>query len=97
MASPFAALEAATATSALAALANCTATIGAVSGVECIFDAAYQDTFGIAGNAPALTIVTSAAPSAAQGTAVTVNSTSYTITAIEPDGTGLTRLRLQEV
>lgn len=96
MTAPFAAIETATATSAVAALANVTATIGAVSGVEGIFDKDYAETFGISGAAPALRIISTAAPSAAVGDAVTLGAVSYTITAIEPDGTGMTLLRLQE-
>jgi len=32
----------------------------------------------------------------ARGDAVTISGSSYTVTNIEPDGTGLTRLTLQE-
>ena len=96
MAAPFAAIEAATATSAVAALANVTATIGAVTGVEGIFDKEYGDALGVAGNSPVLRIATTAAPAVAVGSAVTISAVSYVVTAIEPDGTGMTLLRLEK-
>lgn len=96
MSAPFAAIEAATVTNTLAALANCTATVGAVSGVEGIFDNAYQDAFGIvASPQPSLLIASSSAASAAVGDSVVANSTTYTVAEIQPDGTGMTRLLLK--
>ncbi|MBU0752367.1 MAG: hypothetical protein KJ787_13925 [Gammaproteobacteria bacterium] len=72
------------------------ATVGAVS-LTGIFNNAYQDAFGlVAGSSPVLLVVSAAAPSAAVGDSVTVGSTSYTIARVEPDGTGITRLLLQE-
>lgn len=91
----FADFEAATAASAMAALANCAADIGGYSGVPGIFDAAYADALGIAGAAPVLTIVSAHAPEAAYGDAVAVNGDSYTVARVEPDGTGMLRLILE--
>ena len=95
MTAPFAAIETATATSAVAALADATAVIGGTS-YSVVFDSGYDESFGVAGRS--LSILGTAADLAAatQGGSLTVNGTSYTVTAIEPDGTGMTRLRLQE-
>jgi hypothetical protein len=81
----------------VAALSNVTATIGAVTGVAGIFDADYQDAFGVAGSGPVLLIQTAAAPAVATGNTVAVSSTNYTVVGIQPDGTGMTRLILEAV
>ena len=96
MATPFAALEAAVNRSALAALANASAVVGGVA-VEGVFDARYADPLGIAGATPSLLVQTSAVPAVAIGTPVTVGATAYTVASVEPDGTGLTRLKLEAV
>jgi hypothetical protein len=71
------------------------ATVGGVA-VTGIFDKAFLETLGIVGNSsPVLLILSSAAPSAAVGDTVVVGSVSYTIGDVEPDGTGMTTLRLK--
>lgn len=70
------------------------ATVGGVSVVG-IFDAAYADPLGIVSSQPILTVVAADVAHAAQGAAVSINATSYTIAAIEPDGSGLSRLALR--
>ena len=72
------------------------ATVGG-SSVGALFDNGFSSAFDIAGSGPRITLPTSSAPSAALGDAVTVSGVSYTVAGIEPDGTGLTVLRLQEV
>jgi hypothetical protein len=70
-----------------------------VGGVACtgIFDNVYAATLGFtAGTQPMLIVMAAAVPSVAQGNAVTVAGGSYTVTALEPDGTGVLLLRLQE-
>jgi hypothetical protein len=70
-----------------------------VDGVSClgIFDNVYAQALGFtAGTTPTLIVKASDVTGAAQGEAVVVPAGSYTITAIEPDGTGLVLLRLQE-
>lgn len=62
-----------------------------------IFDDAYADPLGVSGSTPVLRLPTASVGSASFGDSVTVGATSYTIAGMEPDGTGLTRLRLQEV
>lgn len=95
MTNPAAAIEAATAANAVAAFANCTVTVGGVS-VAGIFDDAYLDPLGIAGSQPSLLCASADVSTAAQGTAVVVNAVSYTVGSIQPDGSGMTRLLLQE-
>ena len=72
------------------------ATLGAAT-VTVIFDAAYADAFGlVAGTAPTALGISTQLATAAIGGTITINAVAYTITAIQPDGTGLTRLMLQE-
>jgi len=67
-----------------------------VGGVACrgIFDEAYAETFGfVGGSSPALLLPSSVA--AAEGTAVVIGARNFTVTSVEPDGTGFQRLRLE--
>lgn len=59
-----------------------------------IFDDAFGVAFGgmIDGSGPMLRLPTSVA--AARGQPVVIDSRSYVITGVEPDGTGITTLRL---
>ena len=91
----FADIESATATHAVAVFANATAVISGVSR-SVLFDNGYAELLGVAGTGPSILGVGSELSAATQGGSLTVNGTSYTVTSIEPDGTGLTRLRLQE-
>ena len=72
-----------------------TATLNGVS-VTGIFDNTYAAGFDLAGSAPNLLLPSSSAVSAAHGQSVVVGGVSYTVSGIEPDGSGLTLLRLQE-
>lgn len=61
-----------------------------------IFDNAESDTFGMVANTRAvLTVASEDVPAAAVGTAVVINTTSWTIAELQPDGTGVTRLMLK--
>ena len=72
------------------------ATVGAVS-CRGIFDNIFLETMGFtAGSRPTLLVKAADVPAVAEGTAVSIPAGSYTVAAIEPDGTGLTLLRLQE-
>ena len=64
--------------------------------VRGIFDNGFVSALDIAGSAPSILLPSSSAASAAAGQTVVVGGASYTVTAIEPDGTGMTLLRLQE-
>lgn len=94
MPAPFAALEARINAATIAHLANVTATIGALTGVEGIFDAAYAESLGMSGVTPVLMCNDLDIVGAARGDAVTINSTSYTVSRIEADGVGMSRLIL---
>lgn len=73
-----------------------TATVDGVS-ARGIFDNDFLTTLGVtAGTGPVLLCKSADITSAAQGDTVVVAGISYTITSLEPDGTGLTLLRLQE-
>lgn len=70
-------------------------TIGGVSGAA-IFDLPTVNEFGLMANTePVLTVVAADFPAMAIGNAVTARSVSYTITALLPDGTGMTRVLLK--
>lgn len=64
--------------------------------VRGIFDDAYGESFGglIAGSGPMFRLPSSIAVS--QGQPLVLGAVSYTVTGIEPDGTGLTVLRLEK-
>lgn len=65
--------------------------------VRGIFDNDYLTALGVtAGTGPVLLCAAADVASADQGDAVTVGAISYTITGIEPDGTGMVLLRLAE-
>ena len=61
-----------------------------------IFDDAYGESFGgmVAGSGPMFRLPSSIAVTS--GDALVHASTTYTVVGIEPDGTGLTLLRLQK-
>lgn len=73
------------------------ATVGG-SAVSGIFDNAYQGSFEslVGDTAPAFTCKTADLPAITPGsTTVVVPAGSFTVTAIEPDGLGVTLLRLK--
>jgi len=70
-----------------------TATKSGVS-VPGIFDAAYADAFDmVAGVGPVFRCQTASAIAA--GNTLVINGTSYTVTVVEADGTGMTLCRLE--
>ena len=95
MGTPFADIETATAASAVAAFANAVATIGAAQ-VEGIFDSQYADVLGISGTTPVFECIASSVALVVQGDAVVIAGINYTVSHLEPDGTGMMRLVLQE-
>lgn len=77
---------------------SATLTIGGTpSTVNVIFDAAYFDPLGLfEGTAPTAWVPTSDAVAVAQGDTLEVNSTTYTIVEVMPDGSGnVIQLRLR--
>lgn len=97
----FAAIETRLNATALAHLANCTATLDGGAAFGGIFEAEYIEPLGMSGAQPSLECLSADVSTAAHGSAVVVTyhevATSYTVAAIKPDGTGMTRLLLQEV
>lgn len=71
------------------------ATVGGVP-VGGLFDDAYLDPLGMSGSQPALLCASADVSTAIHGTAVVVDLVNYTVASIQPDGTGMTRLLLQE-
>jgi hypothetical protein len=79
-------------------LCNATAVIGGAAGVDVIFDAAYGTELDIAGVTPAIKVPTTACALVDEGvTTVVVNATNYIATRHQPDGVGISVLRLREV
>jgi hypothetical protein len=69
---------------------------GSAKTVNGIFDARYFEALGIDGTQPAFTCVASDVPDAARGDALVIDSVDYKVSGVEPDGTGLTVLRLEK-
>lgn len=66
--------------------------------ITCVFDDAYVDVLEVASHSPAAHCLSSdvTAKSVATGVTVTVNSVNYTVRNIQPDGTGMSVLILEE-
>lgn len=62
-----------------------------------IFDAQYQEGLGIAGSGPALTCATEDVRDVKRDEQVTLEAGEFRVVSNEPDGTGITVLRLQRV
>jgi hypothetical protein len=67
--------------------------------VRCIFDNGFGvgsvGQLGMATSGPMLTLPTSSVPAYPVGTSAVVSGTTYTVAAHEPDGTGMSVLRLE--
>jgi hypothetical protein len=71
-------------------------TLNAVS-VRGIFDNGFSNQFSVDGVQPTLMVKSTDAASTVRGHAVVIDTVSYTVQGIEPDGTGMTRLILEKV
>lgn len=60
-----------------------------------IFDNEYVDALGMATRQPRFTLKSSAAAAATQASVLVVEGATYRVRAVEPDGTGVTALRLE--
>ena len=78
----------------MSVISNASMIWGALT-IPVVFDAAYADPLGMAGNQPGATCLSSLVSAMTIGAAVTINSTSYTVQAMEPDGSGITTLILR--
>jgi hypothetical protein len=73
-----------------------TATLAGVT-VTGIFDAQYYEPLGeVQGRQPMFMLPTASASSAAHGQSLVIGATTYTVRGVEPDGTGVTVLILEE-
>lgn len=74
------------------------ATLGGVA-VRGVFDNGFVDAGGLGayGTAPVFTCPTAVLAGVAVGGAATIQGTDYTIVGIEPDGTGMSLVRLERV
>lgn len=90
-------LESNTAATVVARLFNAEATLPGGEVVPVIFDRPYGEAFDgdAGGNVPRAVGRTSDLADAARGTLLTIGATAYQVTANEPDGTGVTTLRLR--
>lgn len=96
MSAPFAALEARVNAAVIAHCANATADFGAGVTVEGVFQKEYQESLGVAGNKPVITVLEDDLPSLTLGTSTcTINAVSYRVAESHPDGTGNTLLVLE--
>jgi hypothetical protein len=73
------------------------ATLAGVS-VTGIFDNDYFEPMGgeMQGATPVFTLPTASASSAAHGQSLVIGATTYKVRGVEPDGTGVTLLRLEK-
>lgn len=73
-----------------------TATLAGAT-VTGIFDAAYFETLGeVEGRQPMFMLPTSSAPTVAHGQSLVIGAKTYKVRGVQPDGTGITLLRLEE-
>lgn len=91
----FAALQSRTNAAVAAKLLTDAATLNGVA-VTGKFGDAYVEQFGVAGSSPMFTLEDASAVGAQQGFSLVHGGVSYTVAGIQPDGSGMTRLLLQE-
>jgi galactokinase/mevalonate kinase-like predicted kinase len=66
------------------------------STIVAIFDHEYVEAFGIEGEAPVLTVKDADIPGGTgHGSSATVESTTYRVAGIQPDGTGISKIVLE--
>ena len=92
----FSSIESSINAATLGVISNASMTWGAVA-IPVVFDATYADPLGMAVNQPRARCASSLHAGMALGAAVSINAISYTVQAIEPDGTGITNLQLRRV
>lgn len=63
--------------------------------VKGIFDNAYIDVMGIASRSPTFTLPTASVGASTQTSVLVVGGTTYRVTSLQPDGTGVTTLLLE--
>lgn len=71
------------------------ATLPSGAEVRGIFDNGFVDAFGVAETEKAFTAATADVSALVYGHTVTIGGTAYTVAEVQPDGTGMTRVRLK--
>ena len=73
------------------------ATLGGGGSVQVIFDKSYAGSLGglVESAGPQCVAMSSDVAAIVQGSTITINATVYTVTGVEPDGTGITVLQLR--
>lgn len=94
---PFAALEAQLANAAITQLANAVAVVGAAE-FPVVFDSEPSEALDGFANVegPQAAALSSDVASLDHGDAITIDGTAYTVTAMRPDGPGVTVLQLRK-
>lgn len=86
-------------TAVVGMLSNVTTILGGVE-VQACFESAYAlgkvGNLGMASNAPSLVLLSSDTPADPVGLVAVVDGVSYLVASHEPDGTGMTRLWLEQ-
>jgi hypothetical protein len=95
MPNPFAAIETSINAACIGALANVTATLASAVTISAILSKPSGGQMGIMSTSPELVAKTSDLATVANGQTITINAVAYTVRAIEPDGTGMTRITLE--
>ena len=71
------------------------ATLPSGAVVRGIFDNGFVDAFGVSDTEKAFTAPATAVSALVYGHTVTISGTAYTVAELQPDGTGVTRVRLK--
>ena len=64
--------------------------------LDVIFDAEYGESFDVAGTSPAIWCRSRDVAALTPGTTIVVRKKKYAASSVEPDGTGITVVRLEE-
>lgn len=70
------------------------ATLNGGAAFSVIFDEPFVDSLGVASVSPSATCMSADVATAVPGSTLVVDSVSYRVAAVEPDGSGITVLRL---
>jgi len=81
----------------LAMLADWDSAVFGADTISGVFDNKFVEVNGVEDVHPVFTCRTADVPGVAQGSAITVNGTAYTVVGVQPDGTGMSMLLLEVV
>ena len=69
---------------------------GATVPIDGIFDAEYVEPLSVESSGPAYLCPVASVPGVAHGKALIINGTTYLVRGVQPDGTGVVLLKLEE-